>query len=549
MDHLNFNELRQLLYQNDPWLLPEICLHYNKGDGPSGSCTFQEKCVKLHICQYFVQGQCKFGSSCKRSHSFSCPENLGKLEKMGMSSDLVSRLPSIYQNAYDIKNKKSDLNRSLLDLQGISERRDNFGSAPPSTPKKGEVEEICLYHILKNCSFQDKCNKVHFHLPYRWQFLDGSKWKDLYQMEFIEEAYSNPQKDRILCSESARNFHMDCLNFNSMKFGSAQVRRLSTASSAVKPPFFVLTTEWLWYWTDESGAWQEYGKQGKEHPVTTVNSSDLEKAYQAFCKPGAQVATLKFQAGKHNYELDFKDFVQKNLVYGTVRKVCRRPKYVSPQDVKGKQTCHVKFCGPKSIPDYWDPSALPDPGFKKITLSSSSEEYQDVSALFKQTLPNYSVQKIKRIQNLALWEVYQWQKAQMQKRNGGKSVDERKLFHGTESALVNTICQQNFDWRVCGLHGTSFGKGSYFARDAAYSHHYCTLEDKQSYTMFLARVLVGEFTRGSPSFMRPPTKDNQDVFYDSCVNSVSDPSIFVVFEKHQVYPEYIIKYTASSRAP
>lgn len=91
--------------------------------------------------------------------------------------------------------------------------------------------------------------------------------------------------------------------------------------------------------------------------------------------------------------------------------------------------------------------------------------------------------------------------------------------------------------------------GSYFARDAAYSHHYCTSEDKHSYTMFLARVLVGEFIRGSPSFLRPPTKDNQDVFYDSCVNSVSDPSIFVVFEKHQVYPEYIIKYTVSNKAP
>lgn len=32
------------------------------------------------------------------------------------------------------------------------------------------------------------------------------------------------------------------------------------------------------------------------------------------------------------------------------------------------------------------------------------------------------------------------------------------------------------------------------------------------------------------------------MFYDSCVNSLSDPSIFVVFEKHQVYPEYLIQY-------
>lgn len=51
------------------------------------------------------------------------------------------------------------------------------------------------------------------------------------------------------------------------------------------------------------------------------------------------------------------------------------------------------------------------------------------------------------------------QKGQMQKRNGGKAVDERQLFHGTSTDLVDAICQQNFDWRVCGLHGTSYGKG------------------------------------------------------------------------------------------
>lgn len=51
------------------------------------------------------------------------------------------------------------------------------------------------------------------------------------------------------------------------------------------------------------------------------------------------------------------------------------------------------------------------------------------------------------------------QKGQMLKRNGGKAVDERQLFHGTSTVLVDAICQQNFDWRVCGLHGTSYGKG------------------------------------------------------------------------------------------
>lgn len=38
-------------------------------------------------------------------------------------------------------------------------------------------------------------------------------------------------------------------------------------------------------------------------------------------------------------------------------------------------------------------------------------------------------------------------------------MDERQLFHGTSASFVDAICQQNFDWRVCGLHGTSYGKG------------------------------------------------------------------------------------------
>uniref|UniRef100_A0A2K6F6V0 Poly(ADP-ribose) polymerase family member 12 n=1 Tax=Propithecus coquereli TaxID=379532 RepID=A0A2K6F6V0_PROCO len=499
VDHLNYSELCQLLFQNDPWLLPEICQHYNKGDGPYGSCSFQKQCIKLHVCQYFLQGECKFGTSCKRSHDFSNSENLEKLENLGMSPDLVSRLPSIYRNAHDIKNKSSTPSRvpppHSPGPQGTSEGKNSSGPMSPNTLSQEESDQICLYHIRKSCSFQEKCNRVHFHLPYRWQFLDEGKWKDLDKMEFIEEAYSNPRKESILFTELASSFHFlqyeKCLNFVSMTFGAARARRLSTASSVTKPPHFLFTTDWVWYWADEFGSWQEYGRPGTAHPVTTIKSSDVEKAYLAYCAPGsdAQAATLKFQAGKHNYELDF----------------------------------------------------------KKITLSSSSEEYRKVWSLFNRTLPFYFVQKIERVQNLALWEVYQWQKGQMQKQNGGKVVDERQLFHGTSANFVDAICQQNFDWRVCGLHGTSYGKGSYFARDAAYSHHY-SKSDTQSHMMFLARVLVGEFVRGNGTFVRPPAKEGQsNVFYDSCVNSVSDPSIFVVFEKHQVYPEYLIQYTTVAK--
>ncbi|KFQ16575.1 Poly [ADP-ribose] polymerase 12, partial [Leptosomus discolor] len=191
-------------------------------------------------------------------------------------------------------------------------------------------------------------------------------------------------------------------------------------------------------------------------------------------------------------------------------------------------------------PAHWDKSALPELGFKLIELNSSSEEYKKVKVDFQRTMPKTVIKRICRVQNPSLWEQYQWQKEQMQKRNGGKAVDERFLFHGTSRKYIDAICQQNFDWRICGLHGTVYGKGSYFARDASYSDNYCR-EDLYSKTMFLARVLVGEFTLGNSLYVRPPLKDNQN-FYDSCVDNSSNPSIFVVFEKQQIYPEYLIEY-------
>uniref|UniRef100_A0A8D0GSN3 Poly(ADP-ribose) polymerase family member 12 n=1 Tax=Sphenodon punctatus TaxID=8508 RepID=A0A8D0GSN3_SPHPU len=470
LENLNNDELRQLLLQNDSSLLPEICMHYNKGDGPYGSCTFKKICVKLHICQYYLQGECKYGSSCRRSHDIN-RECYEKLEKWGMSQTLISKLPSIYRNMYDIKNG------AVSPCKGNIHYTYELINSKIHANTNEESEQICLYHIRKSCTFQAKCIRVHFDLPYRWQIADGTAWKDLKDMEKIEKAYCDPNI----------SLELQRISFRTMTCDLARVRRLSTASSVTKPPHFILTTVWLWYWKDEYGVWNEYGKQVGGHANATVCSDDLEKA---FLSDGS--STLQFKAGKHEYELDFKDLLL----------------YLLEQMIK---------------------------------LLCSSDEYTKVQTDFQRTMPKTVIVKIERIQNLALWEVYQWQKEQMQKANKGEDVDERHLYHGTNKEHIDAICEQNFDWRICGLHGTAYGKGSYFARDASYSDNY-SKSNSSIKTMFLARVLVGEFTTGSSSYLRPPAKDDKKGFYDSCVNSVSHPSIFVIFEKHQIYPEYLIEY-------
>jgi len=64
--------------------------------------------------------------------------------------------------------------------------------------------------------------------------------------------------------------------------------------------------------------------------------------------------------------------------------------------------------------------------------------------------------------------------------------------------------------------------------------------------MFLCRVLVGQFTVGRRTYRKPPPIDPVAPFsksFDSCVNYLDEPTLFVLFDSSQCYPEYLIYYT------
>ena len=64
----------------------QICSHYNRGNGQHGICKFPNSCIRLHVCQHFLQGDCKFGEKCKREHSFN-DQVLKILKGRGLSDD------------------------------------------------------------------------------------------------------------------------------------------------------------------------------------------------------------------------------------------------------------------------------------------------------------------------------------------------------------------------------------------------------------------------------------------------------------------------------
>ncbi|XP_033471082.1 protein mono-ADP-ribosyltransferase PARP12b isoform X2 [Epinephelus lanceolatus] len=293
---LNEEQLFLLLLQNDPALLPEVCLHYNKGCGPHGNCTFRESCTKVHLCQHFVQGDCMFGSKCKRQHAID-QESRRMLEERGLSADVIHELPFIYRNIHHL-------------------------TAAVATDQTDERTEICLHFTRNSCRFQNECRRVHFHLPYKWEVFDGFTWMDLPHMEDIEQDFCDPSK-----------MHSCGINFVTMTQESQPVRRLSTVSSVTKPPHYVLTTEWLWYYKGDHGDWVEYGQPDEKQRTTSVTSRTLEEAF--LCDRTAEVKVVK---GRREYVVSFTDMYQRNHKHNTKRRICRRPRFVSVAQVQNQKT-------------------------------------------------------------------------------------------------------------------------------------------------------------------------------------------------------------------
>ena len=121
-----------------------------------------------------------------------------------------------------------------------------------------------------------------------------------------------------------------------------------------------------------------------------------------------------------------------------------------------------------------------------------------------------------------------------------------ELFHGTSPDKVEVIVLQNLDPRLAGDRvGSLFGQGTYFASEAKNSDGYAAPDKDKHRFMFQVKVLAGRCTLGDPSFKRPPPISQTDPklgFYNSCVDHMTKPRIFCIFDRNQYYPEYIIEY-------
>ncbi|XP_059331487.1 protein mono-ADP-ribosyltransferase PARP14-like [Ammospiza nelsoni] len=267
----------------------------------------------------------------------------------------------------------------------------------------------------------------------------------------------------------------------------------------------------------------KYSEKDSYVPFNSLTNVELENAYKAKQK------TVEVIIGERIYTVDME---RKTAV-----------------DDQGGQISIIRIDkseDQKSIvlPPTWDP--MENEQLKIVELKADSREYKDVQERFLQTCQSFRIEKIERIQNQYLWKNYQIKKCEIDKKNGNRN-NERLLFHGTSQESLTLINKKGFNRSYAGMHAANFGNGTYFAVNANYSAQdlYSRPDVNGKKYMYLARVLVGEYSLGIKGSITPAQKNvsNSVDLYDSSTDNVSHPSMFIIFNDIQAYPEYLITFT------
>lgn len=231
------------------------------------------------------------------------------------------------------------------------------------------------------------------------------------------------------------------------------------------------------------------------------------------------------------YTIDFERMEEHSLASGKTVRIKR--KILSADDLYTDGTDQ----------DYSLLTNVPDAS----NLNEDSDEFQNVVKEFYDTIRDYrnkiKIIKVEKLSNKLLQDQYKLKKASMVRSSSEPEV-ERTLYHGTSETSVKEICIQGFDRSFCGKNATVYGQGVYFAVNSALSvlDTYSPPNADGHKFIFMAKVLTGDFTVGKHDMKTAPLKENSGVpvRYHSVTDHLSSPTLFVIFNDTQAYPEYLI---------
>ncbi|XP_033011911.1 protein mono-ADP-ribosyltransferase PARP10 [Lacerta agilis] len=265
-----------------------------------------------------------------------------------------------------------------------------------------------------------------------------------------------------------------------------------------------------------NACWVHWDPQGSSTPYSAQASALLEQAW------GRGLKHLDVFFDGRPFAIDFERMEEYNLGSARTVPIGRLP-------------------GPSG------PVGLDDGEAKLVQLVEGTEEFRETVRHFYDTLEDMHnkirIVKVEKLLHPLLYQQYQLKKVALLNVCGRRDV-ERLLFHGTTEESSREICLHGFNRSFCGKNATRYGHGVYFAVKAVVSvqEMYSPSSSDGNKYIFVTQTLTGDYALGNPGMRAPPLREGEAVprRYDSTVDNLRNPAIFVIFNDTQAYPQHLI---------
>jgi len=185
-------------------------------------------------------------------------------------------------------------------------------------------------------------------------------------------------------------------------------------------------------------------------------------------------------------------------------------------------------------------------------LCLNNTEFVSVEKIFKST-KKVNIIQIEKVINHRLKSLYNLELQQVkQKNNNNPDIQYvRHLFHGTSKVHPSLIFNGEKGFMMQFAAEGMWGRGTYFAEKASYSHTYAYLHSNVR-QLFLCEVIVGDshYCNSDRSLKVPPEKTYKTSTlglaserYDSVSGDTGGSRVYIVYDNNKAYPTYLISYT------